>query len=245
MVHPTSLIEDGAIIADDVTIGPFCHIGKDVTIKSGAKIESNVIMKGKVVIDQEVRIFSFTTIGHESSNVKIGKKTHIREFCQIGVQEPLQGKSKKIIIGTNCFLMGYVQILSGVHIKNFCILTNAVILHENVHCDDRVVIGGFSNVLANNKIGTGVMIGGASFINHDMPPFTLIEGNHSEIKGINVIGLRRRVDNKDDIEEIKLIFKKIIRESTPVDKELAAHIAKTHDNKYVKLFGEFVANSNL
>jgi len=247
MIHSSVIIENGAKIADDVTIGPFCHIGKDVKISKGCKLESNVILKGKVNVGENVRIFSFTTIGHENSNVKIGKQTHIREFVQIGAQEDENKKPKKIIIGNNNFLMGYVQILSGVETGEYSIFTNAVRLYENVKCQERVIVGGLSTVEANNTIGTGVMIGGASCVKNDMPPFTLVEGNKAVVKGLNVVGLRRRLQNKDDIEKIKETFKRIMGRilGENVDKELAAQIASTHENEYVRRFSEFVANSNL
>ncbi|MEA3331169.1 MAG: acyl-ACP--UDP-N- acetylglucosamine O-acyltransferase [Campylobacterota bacterium] len=243
MIHSSVVIEDGAKIADNVTIGPFCFIGKDVKLSKGTQIESNVILKGRLTVGENVRIFSFTTIGHENSNIKIGKNTHIREFVQIGSQESETTKSKKIVIGSNNFLMGYVQILSGVEMGEYCILTNAVRLYENVKCQERVIIGGLSTIEANNTLGTGIMIGGASFVDHDMPPFTLVEGNKASVKGLNVIGLRRRLENKDDIEEIKAIFKRVLGSS--VDKELAGKIAKTHENEYVRRFSAFVADSNM
>jgi UDP-N-acetylglucosamine acyltransferase len=243
MIHKSVIIEDGAKIAENVIIGPFCHIGKDVTIGSGCQLESNIILKGKLTIEEDVRIFSFTTIGHEDSEIEIGYKTHIREFVQIGTQEDENEIPKKIIVGANNFIMGYVQILSGVELGEFCIITNAVRLYENVKCEERVIVGGLSTIEANNTLGTGVMIGGASYVSHDMPPFTLVEGNKATVKGLNVIGLRRRLENKDDIEDIKAIFKKILGDS--VNKELAAQIAQTHENEYVKRFALFVANSNM
>jgi len=139
--------------------------------------------------------------------------------------------------------MGYVQILSGVELGDFCILTNAVRVYENVKCEEKVIVGGLSTIEANNTLGTGAMIGGASYVDHDIPPFTLVEGNRASIKGLNVIGLRRRLENKDDIEEIKSIFKKILGEG--VDKEIAQEIAATHENEYVKRFAAFVAQSNM
>ena len=87
------------------------------------------------------------------------------------------------------------------------------------------------------------MIGGASYVNHDMPPFTLVEGNKASIKGLNLVGLRRRLENKDDIEEIKSIFKKIF--SNEVDKDYAAKVADEHENEYVKRFAKFIATSNI
>jgi len=241
MIDKTTIIEAGAQIADGVIIGPFCFIGKDTVIASGVNIASNVIIKGKTTLEEDVKIFSFTTIGQENSVIRIGAKTHVREFVQIGTQE--SEENQNIDISNDNFIMAYVQIMSGVKIANNCVLTNAVRLYENVTCQERVVIGGLSTVEANNHIGTGVMIGGASYVNHDVPPFCLIEGNRSKIKGLNIIGLRRRLNNSEDIEEIKAAYKKLI--NNRVDKELAKKVSQESSNNYVKLFAEFVCNSNL
>ena len=241
MIDKTNIIEAGAQIADGVIIGPFCFIGKDTVIASGVNIASNVIIKGKTTLEEDVKIFSFTTIGQENSVIRIGAKTHVREFVQIGTQE--SEENQNIDISNDNFIMAYVQIMSGVKIANNCVLTNAVRLYENVTCQERVIIGGLSTVEANNHIGTGVMIGGASYVNHDVPPFCLIEGNRSKIKGLNIIGLRRRLNNSEDIEEIKAAYKKLI--NNRVDKELAKKVSQESSNNYVKLFAEFVCNSNL
>ena len=241
MIDKTTLIEDGASIADDVIIGPFCFIGKDAVIASGVNIASNVIIKGKTTVEENVKIFSFATIGHETSVIRIGAKTHVREFTQIGTQES-EG-SQNINISNDNFIMAYVQIMNGVTIENNCVLTNAVRLYESVTCKERVIVGGLSTIEAGNTIGTGVMIGGASYVNHDVPPFCLVEGNRSKIKGLNIIGLRRRLGNSEDIEEIKTAYKKLI--NNRVDKESAKKVSQESTNSYVKLFAEFIAKSNL
>jgi len=242
MIHSSAIIEEGAVIADDVTIGPFCIIGKDVQISAGCTLESNIVLAGKLFIDENVRIFSFSAIGHESSDVEIGKNTHVREFIQIGTQDNAK-QENKIIIGNDNFIMAYVQIFSGVELGDFCILTNAVRLYENVKCDEKVIIGGLSTVEANNTIGTGVMIGGASYVTHDLPPFTLVEGNRASVKSLNLIGLRRRLDNQSQIDEIKVIFKRVL--GNDVDKVLAEEIAAKHENEYIKRFVSFIATSNM
>lgn len=243
MIHETSIIESGAKIAEDVIIGPFCYIDKDVEIGKGCRLESNIIIRGKVSIYENVKIFSFTAIGKENSDISIGKNTHVREFVQIGTQEDQNGGNAKITVGANNFIMGYVQILSGVELGEYCILTNAVRLYENVKCQERVILGGFSTVEAGNTVGTGVMIGGASVVDRDVPPFMLVEGNKASIKGLNVIGLRRRLENKGDIEEIKSVFKRILGEGA--DKILAREIADTNSNEFIKKLASFVASSNL
>ena len=245
MIHSSVVIEDGAKIADDVTIGPFCYISKDVEIENGCQLEANVVLKGKLKVGSGVRIFSFTTVGNDDTDITIGENTHIREFAQIGSQDD-NIESKNIKIGASNFIMGYVQILGGVELGDMCIISNASILNENVKCEERVIVSAMTTVEPNNTLGTGVMVGGASYVDHDMPPFTLVEGNHASVKGINIVGLRRRLENKSDIEDIKLIFKRILRDTSEgIDKELAHEIAQTHDNEYVKRFSTFVANSNM
>ncbi len=244
MIHESVVIEDGAKIADGVKIGPFCNIGKDVEIASGVILESNIVLMGKIKIANDVRIFSYTAMGNKNSNIEVGEKTHIREFTQIGTQEPLEEKNyKKITIGAHSFLMAYVQILNGVNMGDYCILTNAVRLYEDVICEQRVIIGGLTTVESGITIGTGVMIGGASCVDHDIPPFTLTEGNRASVKGLNVVGLRRRLENKADIEKIKSIFKRILGDG--VDKELASKLATEHENEYAKQFASFIANNNI
>ena len=61
-IHESVIIENGAKIADDVEIGPFCKIGKDVILESGCKLESNIILRGNLHIHADVKIFSFTTM---------------------------------------------------------------------------------------------------------------------------------------------------------------------------------------
>ncbi|WP_345991546.1 acyl-ACP--UDP-N- acetylglucosamine O-acyltransferase [Sulfurimonas sp. HSL-1716] len=241
MIDKTTIIEDGASIAEDAVIGPFCFIGRDTVIASGVNIASNVIIKGKTTLEENTKIFSFATIGNESSTIRIGKNTHVREFVQIGTQE--SDNKQSIEISHDNFIMAYVQIMNGVKIANNCVLTNAVRLYENVKCEERVIIGGLSTVEENNRIGTGVMIGGASYVNHDIPPFCLVEGNRSSIKGLNIIGLRRRLENPDDIEEIKAAYKKLL--SHGVDKETAKTLEQESQNGYVKLFAGFIKESNL
>ena len=54
-----------------------------------------------------------------------------------------------------------------------CIFANGATLAGHVECDDFVVVGGLTPVHQFCKIGTQVMIGGASAVAQDIPPFVL------------------------------------------------------------------------
>ena len=239
MIHPTAIIEEGASIAPDVEIGPFCLIGSEVTLKSGVSIASHTTLRGKILIDEDVKIFSHVTMGHATSSISIASKSHIREFVQISTHDD---DSAPVSIGKEVFIMAYVQLHAGVSIADRAILTNAVILHKNVECGEKVIVGGLSSIGENLKIGTGVMIGGASHLKSSMPPFSLVEGNPASIKGLNTIGLRRRFENIADIDAIKNAYKSIYKEG--VDIQAASDIIAKDANINGVTFAKFVVDNN-
>ena len=60
MIHPSSIVDPTAKIAESVEIGPFCLIGLDVEIGEDTKIESHVILKGPTKIGERNHIFQFS-----------------------------------------------------------------------------------------------------------------------------------------------------------------------------------------
>ncbi|MEA1919360.1 MAG: acyl-ACP--UDP-N- acetylglucosamine O-acyltransferase, partial [Campylobacterota bacterium] len=171
MIHESVFIDPSAVIADDVSIGPFCHIGKNVTLESGCVIASHVIINDNLTCKANVKIFSYVNIGNHKAAISIGENTHVREFSLIGTDAECD---KAVHIANDNFIMAYVRLSNGVTLGASCVLTNSVTLFEGVTCKEKVIVGGLSTLEANTTIGTGVMIGGASYINRDMPPFTLV-----------------------------------------------------------------------
>lgn len=236
MIHPSAVIEPGATVASGVAIGPFCRIGAGVTLAPGVRIEAHTVLSGPVTVEEDVRIFSFVKIGNGTAPVTIGKGTVIREFCQIGNQT---ASDAPVSIAPENFIMAYVQLFPGVTLGASCVLTNAVTLQARSRCEERVIVGGLSSVAEGCCIGTGVMVGGASSITRDVPPFCLVEGNPATVRGLNIIGLRRRFGNRDDIDSVKAAFKTLYRHNFDADEARAADAAVT--NPQARRFTTFVA----
>lgn len=234
MIDPTAIVEDGATIHEDVTVGAFCYIAKDVTLSRGVRIASHCKIVGRVYVGEDVQIFSHALIGTLNSNITIGRGTYIREFVQIG----LDGGCAPITLDQEVFVMAYVQLFSGVSLGNNTVLTNAVTMHTNSSCEERVIVGGLSSIDEDVTIGTGVMVGGASQIKDSIPPFTLVEGNPAQIKGLNSIGIRRRFDPQTSYA-LKNSYKEIYKDGT-VDKKKAQQIEREASNNNVKRFARFV-----
>ncbi len=45
-IHPTAVVEDGAVIGAGVEIGPFCHVGPQAVLEEGVRLRSHVSVTG-------------------------------------------------------------------------------------------------------------------------------------------------------------------------------------------------------
>ena len=62
MIHPQAIIETSAQIGENVTVGPWTYIGKDVVIGDNCEINSHVVIKGPTRIGKGNRFFQFSSI---------------------------------------------------------------------------------------------------------------------------------------------------------------------------------------
>jgi len=136
--------------------------------------------------------------------------------------------------------MGYVHIAHDVIIKDNCILANGATLAGHVELGNGVVIGGLTPIHQFVKIGDLAMVAGASALSQDVPPYCLVEGNRAYLRGLNLTGLRRQIE-KDDINELKIAYKKLFSGIAPI-KDIANELKK-NKNKYVANLVNFVLNS--
>jgi len=235
-------------------IGKNCKIGEGVIIDENVVIGDNCIIEpyavitGYTTIGDNNHIYSHAVIGSEPQDLKykgektqliIGNNNKIREFSLINPGTEGGGGITKI--GDNNLLMGYVHIAHDVIIGNNCILANAATLAGHVVLEDYVVIGGMTPIHQFVKIGAHAMIAGASAVAQDIPPFCLAEGNRAKIRGLNLTGLRRRLDDRKIIDELKVAYKELFERGKPI-KEVATNLLNS-ENQYVKHLAEFILNS--
>ena len=94
-------------------------------------------------------------------------------------------------------------------IGNNVVIANNVPLGGHVTIEDSVVIGGNSAVQQFTRIGRLAMIGGMTGVLKDVIPFGLSFGNRNYLRGINLIGLKRKKYENKTIMELDSAFKKI------------------------------------
>tara|TARA_Y100000590_G_scaffold460629_1_gene620363 strand:- start:1243 stop:2025 length:783 start_codon:yes stop_codon:yes gene_type:complete len=216
MIHNSSVIEKGAKIGKEVKIGPFCYIGANVKISDNVELISNVHIEGNTNIGMGTKIFPFASIGTEPQDLKykgetnsleIGENNIIREY--VTINPGTEGGGGKTIIGNNCLFMISSHVAHDCKIGNDVVIANNVPLGGHVTIEDAVVIGGNSAVQQFTRIGRLAMIGGMTGVLKDVIPFGLSFGNRNYLRGINLIGLKRKKYNNKKIMELDAAFKKI------------------------------------
>ena len=248
-IHNTAIIEEGAQLGDNITVGAFTIIGKDVKIGDGTIVDSHTLITGKTTIGKNNHIFSHASIGTIPQDLKfngedveliIGDNNKIREYTLFNPGTIGGGSITKI--GDNNLFMGYVHVAHDCIIGSNCIFANGATLAGHVECADFVVVGGLTPIHQFCKIGTQAMIGGASAVAQDIPPFCLAEGNKAVLRGLNLTGLRRRFDNREDIDAVKHAYRELFESGKPLQ-EVAKELLETDENKYVKELAGFVVDT--
>ena len=56
-IHPTAVVEEGAVLADSCEIGPLSFVGKNVTIGEGTKVIAQAHITGYTTIGKNVNIY--------------------------------------------------------------------------------------------------------------------------------------------------------------------------------------------
>jgi UDP-N-acetylglucosamine acyltransferase len=213
MIHATAIVHPNANVARGVDIGPYCIVGENVSIGKGTVLQAHVVVNGWTTIGEDCEIFPFATIGASSQDrkytgerafTKIGNRTVLREYVSV---QRATGEDQVTQVGDECLLLAYVHVAHNCILGNGITMSNLAQLAGHVEVADNVTIGGQAGVHQFTRIGRYAMVGGASKITKDVPPFFLIEGNPAEPYGLNSVGLRRSGFSVEERNEIKKFYK--------------------------------------
>ena len=211
-IHPNSFISKEVQIGNNVKIGPFCYINGTIKIDDNTELKSHVSITGKTSIGKNNIFYPFSNIGCDPQDLKfkgedseliIGNNNIIRENVTIS-KGTLDGGMSTIIHNNNLFMTG-VHIAHDCKIGNENIFVNQVTLGGHVNIMNNVVVGGLSAIIQFVTIGSYTMIGGMSGIDKNVLPFSLAVGNRAKLRGLNLVGIRRKNFNKLDIKRINQI----------------------------------------
>ncbi len=254
MIHPTAIIDPGAVLGKDVTVGPYAVIGPKVTIGDGCSIGSHALIESHVRMGKGNRISPFASVGAppqdlkfrgEETWVEIGDGNIIREF--VTVNRGTIGGEGITRMGDNNMVMAYCHLAHDCRIGNRVIMANAATFAGHVTVEDGAIIGGLSAVHQFVRIGTLCIIGGMSGVSQDVPPYVtaVVARNQkgNSLFGLNLVGLRRSGMTAETISVLKKAFKMIFRTEAPMREALEQAGTELPPLPELKHLIEFVRSS--
>jgi len=190
-IHPTAIVHPGARLGKDVEIGAYSLVGEHVEIGDGSRVGPHVVINGHTRIGVGNRIFQFCSIGEEPQDKKyageptrleIGDHNVIREFCTFNIGTAQDTGVTRM--GDHNWIMAYCHIAHDCQVDDHTTLANNTTLGGHVHLGDWVTVGGLTGIHQFVKIGAHAMVGFASAVSQDVPPFMLVDGNPLEDIGL-------------------------------------------------------------
>jgi UDP-N-acetylglucosamine acyltransferase len=210
LIHQTAIVDSKAEIDSDVQIGPYCTVGPHVKIGSGTILKSHVVVEGHTVIGKNNVFFPFAVIGavpqdlkykNEPTELWIGDQNTFRESITLNLGT-VQGGGKTVV-GNQNLLMAYTHLGHDVILGNGTVIANSVSIAGHVIVEDFAILGGLCGVGQFVRVGKYCYVGGMSAIDRDIPPFVIAVGERPcEIKGANIVGLRRKGFKAESISKI-------------------------------------------
>lgn len=233
LIHPTALIDAGARLGENVSIGAYTVIGADVEIGDGTTVGPHVVIEGPTRIGRDNRIFQFASLGAapqdkkyggEPTRLEIGDRNTIREFCTFNRGTAQDAGVTRV--GDDNWIMAYVHLAHDCQVGDHTIFANNAQLAGHVHVGDWAILGGFTVVHQFVRIGAHCITGMGTILLQDVPPFVTASGNPAAPHGINGEGLKRRGYSAETIASIKRAYKTLYRSGLKLDEAVAAIAAE-------------------
>ncbi|MEQ8857855.1 MAG: acyl-ACP--UDP-N-acetylglucosamine O-acyltransferase [Pseudomonadales bacterium] len=228
MIDPRAIIDPSARLGSNVAVGPWTSIGPGVEIGDDCTVASHVVVKGPCRMGRGNRIFQFSTIGEDTSDLsyrgepttlEIGDHNVFREG--VTVHRGTVKDAGSTIIGNHCLLMPYVHVAHDCVLGDHVILANNAAVSGHVRVGDHANFGGFAGVAQHRRVGAHAHIAAMSLVIKDVPDFVTVAGNPAAAAGLNVEGLRRRGFSDGVLKELRRAYKVVYRSGLTVEEALS------------------------
>ena len=96
---------------------------------------------------------------------------------------------------------------------------------------DFAIVGGNSAVHQFVRIGKHAMVGGMTGVGYDVIPYGSVTGDRATLKGLNIVGLKRRGFSQDEIHAAHAAFKAIFKSEEGTLAGRIAAVAEAYSDK--------------
>jgi UDP-N-acetylglucosamine acyltransferase len=195
-IDPSARIAPEVDLAPDVEVGPGAIIDGPSRIGPGTRILAHAYIGPYTTIGASNLIGFGAIIGYdpqdyafsgEESYTLIGDHNLIREYVTIH-RGTKPGSATRV--GNHNFLMALSHLAHNVVVGDHVIVVNGALVGGYVELADQAYISGNCVIHQFCRVGRLALMRGGSRTSRDVPPFCIIDGDHT-VRGLNLVGLKR------------------------------------------------------
>jgi UDP-N-acetylglucosamine acyltransferase len=159
----------------------------------------------------------------EPTTVTIGPRTQMRDHFSVH-RGTARGRGATVI-GADCYFMAQSHVAHDCIVGDKAMLSQSAVIGGHVVMEEGAIVGGLSAVHQYVRIGKAAFIGGVTALVQDLIPYGLALGNHAELAGLNMVGLKRRGVPRDAIHRIRAAYR-LLFEGEGVWEERLTRVAR-------------------
>jgi UDP-N-acetylglucosamine acyltransferase len=226
VIAATARVSPEAMIGPGVKVGDYCVIESDVSIGKDTILEPYVFVKRWTTLGEGNEISASTVLGTDPldknfsgarSYLRIGNGNRIREHYTVSRGTEPESVTQ---IGHGNYIMTSGHIAHNCVIGNRTVICSCALVAGYVTVEDEAFISGGVVIHQFSRIGRLAMIGGNTRVNRDVPPFFLYSGFDVEVRGLNIVGLKRAGISDSAISALKQAYRLLFRSGLKLDDAL-------------------------
>jgi UDP-N-acetylglucosamine acyltransferase len=102
--------------------------------------------------------------------------------------------------------MVYSHVAHDCAVGNGTVLANGASLGGHVVVEDFVIVGALAGVHQYVHLGESAILGAGAMVSKDVPPYCMAAGDRARLRGLNLVGLRRRGFTDDQVRALKRAY---------------------------------------
>ena len=215
-VHPSAFVAPSAVLGKGVIVGPCAVIEDDVVVGDNCRIDAFASVKRYTSLGPDCHIHSYALVGGEPQDLKfagevsrleMGAGNVVREFANL--HRGTAGGGALTKVGDKNLFMAYTHVAHDCILGNGIVMSNGATLAGHIQVGDGAIVGGLSAVHQFCRLGAHSFVGGMTGISQDLPPYMLAVGERADIRGPNVVGLRRMGSTSSTVTAVRSAFRLI------------------------------------
>jgi UDP-N-acetylglucosamine acyltransferase len=217
-IHPTAVVSASAKLGNGNRIGPFVVIEDDVEIGDNNVLYAGAVLRDGARLGDGNRLHEHAVVAGEPQD--LGFDPGLRTFARLGDRNVLRESvtvhraskdGEATVLGDDNYLMAQVHVGHDCRLNNRIIMAPSAAVGGFVTIDDRAFVSGGVMVHQFVKVGRLAMIGGNAKIVQDVLPFMITDGVPGEVRGLNVVGLKRAGCKAEELRVLKHAYRILFR----------------------------------